>query len=371
MTPSEYAEAFSGFNPRPEDVNRHRALGGREPQPERVRSLDVADTTADDLATSVRDLALSVAGSTVTRSERLSRLELLAATTGHLTSTLRLLDPYTRTGSRLADLALCHNPRSDVQGKAEAAARLAAHAQFTRAWADLAPLLDHGVVHKSGTGVSDPGGLLAIATPAGELGPKHLSALPIAGELPVAELDPTTETQALAYRSIDVTRTEVPWHVSAIAANMARQILDWAEAGQDELDRLLSLAVNRTLEAALFDDLTTTAVPAADLDAAEAAALAAWPSGGPVLVIHAPEDRPIVRKAYTGLPAEYWPTLVASSAATAGTAHVAARDALVVEASALDVLAVDEPSLLGKGVAFMRYGRALPRVAAAVQTVTL
>lgn len=340
-----------------------------EPQPRQADSGMVSARTATDLASSVRALAAAVGQEGLDRPERLARAELLSDSVSHLRDAAPWLSPYADgRGSRLADEATHHNVKKSAKVRADAAERIAQDRQARAvAQAQLTALTGYGTVHPDGVSTPASTGLLALAAPAGALGPDRLSIIPTVDTLPKAHVDPTTE---MDYLTFTVNSTQAGWHTAAFPMNIAHQLADWSPTAQAALEKLVSVSIDAALEGALLAALTTGAPTATGLDAAEAAALTAWPSGTAV-VIHAPADAPKVRTAYAGIAVESMPTLVPSAGATAGTVIVAARDGLFLEASQLDYMAQDEPSLLGKSIALYRYGRAAVRAAGAVQVVRM
>ncbi|MGD8214616.1 hypothetical protein [Aestuariimicrobium sp. Y1814] len=335
----------------------------------------VIDTrTADDLASSLPDLAATVTAPGLGRAERVSRAGKAAEAAHDIRAILPTLAPYaSRQHSRIADLVTCNNPIIGDGDPLAARERLDQDAQHRslavqlRAWPNLDPFTDAtaGPVRLSPYPVATPF-LDTYATPkTEELGVAQM--VPDAWELPEAVIDAPMGDEHHAER-LTVTGTRQPWHTSSILLSASSQQFDNTATAFDA-EAAMATVASIGLERQLLADLATDAPTAATFAAAEEGA-GIWPAGADLIVCH-PKDKPKIVRSYAaeGIDPADRPSILATGGATRGIALVMATGAVWAEASGTEFMSVDEPSTFGKTIAAYRYGRAHLRMAGAVQLV--
>lgn len=335
---------------------------------------DVDQRTAADLVAAAAEWASRAAVPGIGPSERLARAGQAADAFRDLAETAALLDPYaTRGHSRIRDLMLAARVRGIRGDRQQALTRLDLDRQaqaLRRAYADLggvqtyAPSTAPSIAPSPARWLNSP----YVVPATGGLDRGRLIASGWS-TVPAAHLDPAPGDDVSATVQSLLDGDEVPWHLAALALNVSRQRLDWAQDDGAETEQLMTASVETALETAMLADLVNGAAAAASFTAAEAAVGATGYAAD--LVIANPADVGTVRRAYAAelSDASTWPTMLATIGAPAGTAVVMASPLVRAEASALDWLVADEPGVLGKSLAALRYGLAAPRVAAAVATV--
>lgn len=337
---------------------------------------NVATDAADELIAHAREWAARSVVPGIARGERLARAGAARDAAADLDDMLRLLDVYgAGQHSRLRDVATVLNPRSTTTDRDEAATRLDLHQQrqtLVRQWADVREAL----------GAADPVPAAPLPNPCAWLNNAAYVARPTApvgrgrlmstawANLPAAFVDSPPGTDVSATSQAILAGDVRPWRSAGLAINASMQELAWSIDDGAEVEALIEAAVDLALERALLDDVAADAPTAASFAAAEESVGAAWTAGAD-LIVCAGQDRPKIIRAYAaeGIQPADRPTILATGGATAGTAVVMASGAVRAEATDRDELGVDEPGIMGRGLAVLRLGLAAVRVPGAVQLV--
>lgn len=336
-----------------------------------------------DLASGARDLAAAAVAAGLSRPERTSRARRAADAVADAGALLPVLDVYgDGRHSRIADVvAMSSAPftnaglNSGLDGAA-AAERIALDATHR----DLA-LLSRDFTDTT-NGVMLPAALGDLAGRACVLlnGPLALPALPGAQyaktvrapmwtTIPAASLDPVPGAPVNEVEGL-LDGVPLDWHSSSAVIPASLQFVDWAAVGP-ELDRMLGLVVDLTLEKAVIADLTTAAVAAANFSAAEVAV------GGSGLaadtIVCSPADKPKIVRAYAteGVDPADRPAIIATAGATTGTALVLAAAGVRLQVTDGTQISAMEPHTMGIDIAVGRWAQVSVRLAGAVQSVTV
>lgn len=348
----------------------------RRPQP-----IDVLEGAAIDaragvqLLTAVADLGASALEPALSRSERLARAERATDAAAGLVKLAGALDPYADgQAARLIDLLAASGHRAYASHDAPAARdRLA----IARA-ADVLAVQTRAGVNLAGLQIS--GGRLAPLVTYADAFPLLEAAAPLAlggpasgipgpwTDVPDALEDWTSDHAATP--QLDEVAADVK--VGRWAFNVSAQALEWSPAMAREYELLAAHQVRKSLETQLAGVLVAAAAAAADLEAAESAVGAVWPTG-PDLVLTAGADVMKVRRLYAAAlpdPADR-PAIMGTFGLTVGSVLVLALPGVRVEASPVQWGVAESPRVLGREVGAWNFGRTAVRIPGAVQLVTL
>ncbi|MFX4272966.1 hypothetical protein ACQBAR_07265 [Propionibacteriaceae bacterium Y1685] len=339
----------------------------------------MSDQTAADLISGIRDLAAATTDDRIDRPERIARAGKAARQAADVAAIVPHLDPYADgVHSRSADMLTLAGKMTRGRDRDAAAERISMHQQHAelaaqvRAWATLDGLHHPTSVAPTAGPQQSAAWLNTYAQPTtAALGPA--ATIPtLSDNLPEATIDPSPSNPVVSNGELTGDGDPLTWRTAAYGVNESLQVLDWADGGANELDQLITMIVDVGLERQLLADLTAGLTPAADLDAAEAAAGTAWGGGADVIVVHATDaGRVYGHYGAAGRHTGERPTIVTTAGATPGTAVVLAMPAIRLEAAPLEWLIQDRPRELGRDAVAIRYGRARARIAGAVQTVGL
>lgn len=351
---------------------------------------------AEQLLSAVRDLAASVGEPGIGRAERVTRSRRAAESARDVPQVLAGLDPYADgRHNRLSDAVLVAvgpvmrnedgvmgregQERSRSEEGRAAADRLMTGRELAgvRAQARAAGLGVKALGEKVVAPLSTDSPALAAwldgfaAPPVGSSAVKAVVPMSWSG-LPDAVIDPGASNpadgglDAATLAGDEQDYTLVGWSTSRSA-----QVTSWVPGAQEELDRFGSAVVSIGLEAELIRRLAADAPAAADLEAAEVAVGAAWPTGADLVLCNA-ADRPKIVRAYAaaGLLAGDRPQVLATGGVReAGTAYVMASSGVYLEASTTEVYSEVDPGHLGTQIGWLRFGLASARAAGVVQKV--
>lgn len=351
---------------------------------------------AGQLLSAVRDLSASVGEAGIGRAERITRSRRAAEALRDVPAVLDGMDPY-RDGrhSRLTDaVQVAVGPilrnEDGVQGRegedrarSDAGMAAAERLMVARDLADVrAQVRAAGVGFKAlGESVVAPvseesPGLSAwldgfAAPPVGSQVAKVVVPMSWSG-LPAGTINPGPSNPAGAGTGVETlagdeqSYTSAGWSVSRSA-----QVANWVLGAQAELDRYGSSVVSIALEAELIRQLADGAPTAADLEAAEVACGAAWPTGANLILCHA-ADRPKIIRKYAAAqlgPADRPLVLATGGVREPGTAYVIAMGGVWLEASPVEVMSEIDPGHLGVQIGWLRYGVVSRRAAGVAQKV--
>lgn len=334
---------------------------------------------AHDLLAALDDTRAATARDGLTGRERLSRAALAADSRRDLAGLA--VSPYRRDGSRLADAVHIARAIRASATPEQAAAGRAAHARqaaHTLAWqlravvpeilADVPGLLTHAPVGRP-VGGTPAAPLLALGSPFAPSGPT-LDVPQGWDPPPMGVLDPAEKTSYTIVKST-LGAVATPWHLGVYGLNVSGQVLAWGDDARAQVEALFMAGADAALETGLIADLAGAAMPAADMDAAEAAAGSAGYGPADTVVVN-PADWPAVRRGWAGVPADLLPVnRVITTHATAGTVLVFPLAGVCLLVGDYEWSAVVEPSIVGEAVACTRAGLVAPRAAGVVQAVTI
>ncbi|QCV88446.1 hypothetical protein FEZ32_08825 [Acidipropionibacterium jensenii] len=355
---------------------------------------------AEQLFTAVRDLAASVGEEGISRAERVTRSRRAAEALRDVPQVVAGLDPYADgEHSRVLDLVLSaegplvhgidggvdhvgsNMPRAFGGEAAVRAAggrlRVSSQLADVRAQARAAGLgvASVGEVFVTPPAVELPGlsaWLDGYAQPVTASSAAKLMT-PLRWDVfPAGVVNPGSANPADAGTDLSqLEGDEKRYTLAGWSTSRSAQVADWGVAAMVELDRLGVAVASVALEAELVRQLADGAPAAADLEAAEVACGAAWPSGADLVLCHA-ADRPKIVRAYAAAqlgPADRPLVLATGGVREPGTAYVVASGGVWLEASPVEAFSQVDPKVLGTQLGWLRYGQVTRRADGVVQTV--
>lgn len=344
------------------------------------------ETAGRDLATGARDLAAAVTARGLSRPERTSRARRAADAYADLDTILESVSIYADgRHSRMLDVLAATTSDAEVAGvwsgwlDGDAAAERIALDATAR---QLRAVRAFGFKSATSPEITPVAGLDFLASrAAGFLHSRVAMPVPFGDmfaktnapgawtSIPAVSLDPAAGDPITRVEGLTNT-TALGWHTSAGVMFASMQSVDFLDIGP-ELDRLVALAVDVTLEKALIADLATAAAAAASFNAAEVA-VGVTGVGADMIVCH-PADRPKVIATYSTAnvhPSDR-PQIVPAAGSTIGTALVMGTPAVymaVTDAPKVDAI---EVANFGVDLGYARAGQVRVRLAGAVQKVTV